>query len=634
MRPARFSLSFIHEHGAWRRLGPLAAWLLLVALVQFALSAKAQGAIQFTAQVDQPQVEVGEPIHFTLDLSSDGAQLSGEPSLPDLGGLTVRSGPTSSYNTTIINNAVQYAVTYNWVLAAPHEGKFTIGPASMTIDGQTYQSNPVSVMVARQPAQQGGDNSILSAQTEDASLNGQLKGRLFLRAVVSNKEPYVGEPVVITYSLYNLDSNRIPLVGQTREIFGDIEGALRQELFHAKSVDYQSTNFNGQSFQAATLYRIALIPNKTGKLDITGSYQLEGTLRVRRSPGPSGDPFFDNMDSFFGNGVRVTIPSPPIQLNVRPLPTDGQPRNFTGTVGDFTMRAGVDRTKATEDDLVTLKLALEGKGAIDMATPPTFPAMTDFEIVGQNPQVEKQNTPEGLGGRKTFEYVLRPKRAGQLQIPAIDYPIFNPAARKYVTLRSAPIALSISPGKAPSGGAPQATLEPRRESERHELNYIKPLHTIQNRRPERLMDSPLFWLVQALAFALLALAWQRNRNQAHMDPARMRRSGAWRGFQRRLTAIRQQMAGGAGVQETAGQVDQASRGYIADRFNLAPDGLTRPEIERLLLGRAVPRERVQRLCDLIDRCAALRYAPLGSTDGELASWIEEIAVLLKENVRE
>jgi hypothetical protein len=118
-----------------------------------------------------------------------------------------------------------------------------------------------------------------------------------------------------------------------------------------------------------------------------------------------------------------------------------------------------------------------------------------------------------------------------------------------------------------------------------------------------------------------------------MDQARMRREGAWRGFARRVRLIRQQSAQGLNPQVLASQVDHAARTCIADHFNLSADGLTRVEIERRLLDHAVPRERVQRLCDLLDQCAALSYAPIISTDGELGGWIDEIAASIKENLR-
>ena len=140
-------------------------------------------------------------------------------------------------------------------------------------------------------------------------------------------------------------------------------------------------------------------------------------------------------------------------------------------------------------------------------------------------------------------------------------------------------------------------------------------------------------MLQLAAAGLVLGAWKRHRRLANLDPARARRDTAWRRLDRRLQVIRQKQRADS-PQEIAGQMDQAARAFIADRFNLAADGLTRLDIERLLLDHAVPEARVQRLCDLIENCEALRYAPAGAVDGELDYWIGEIVVILKENLRE
>jgi len=113
---------------------------------------------------------------------------------------------------------------------------------------------------------------------------------------------------------------------------------------------------------------------------------------------------------------------------------------------------------------------------------------------------------------------------------------------------------------------------------------------------------------------------------------RARRDGAAGAMDRRLRAIHRSLGQGADPHQVAGQVEQMARAFIADRFNLSSEGLTRPDIERLLQESAMPRDKVDRVCDLIDQCAALSYAPVGSGADDLQTRTEQIAGILKEHL--
>jgi hypothetical protein len=45
----------------------------------------------------------------------------------------------------------------------------------------------------------------------------------------------------------------------------------------------------------------------------------------------------------------------------------------------------------------------------------------------------------------------------------------------------------------------------------------------------------------------------------------------------------------------------------------------------------MPGEKVRRFCDLLAECAAVRYAPVGLGQGNIAEWGQEMRMLLKES---
>ena len=114
--------------------------------------------IVFTASAREA-VSVGEQFRLIFSLNAQGAGFRA-PALKDF---SILSGPQQSQSTSMqmsngqITKSVEF--TYTYILQASREGTFTIPSASITVDGKSYQSNPVTVKVVTgnaPPPQQGG----------------------------------------------------------------------------------------------------------------------------------------------------------------------------------------------------------------------------------------------------------------------------------------------------------------------------------------------------------------------------------------------------------------------------------------------------------------------------------------------
>jgi hypothetical protein len=640
---------------AWRSwsLAPiLAAWLAGWALVLAGTPARAQG-IQFVLQSEKTRVTVGETFVVTLVLQGSAPAISGvEPASPDFGKLQVEAGPGSQTNTQIVNGQATYGRFIRWQLSAPEPGRYVIGPSEATIDGQSYRTQPLTI----EATSGGGDAAaslppslrgaqVASARSPDANANKALQGKLFLAQEASQADPYVGQPVIVHYKLYKVPSLNL---SNLNDAGADIQGAVTTELQHARSLDYQRVQLNGQDFDVAQMLAQAIVPTNSGELNLAG-YQLTGAILLPRSRQNStddpfgmlqgmmgGDPF--SMDPFFNRGLAFQIVTPRTRLNVRPLPDAGKPVGFAGTVGDYAIAASIDRKQAGMDDLLTLTVVLDGRGAIDMAAPPVVPGDA-FDVVGSSSKVAKRDNADGIGGSKTFEFVLRARRTGKLTLPPVAYAIFDPWKGSYRTLKTEPIALTIAPSNRPRvavatpaapGGDFRAPGAPA-GVDATQLHSLKPLTQLRSERATPLMTNPWLWAMQLGALGACLGAWARRRALTRRDPAKARRQGALRRLQKRLRVIGQHSGVGADARQMAADLESAARQCIADRFNLSAEGLTRQQIERLLGDAALPEDRVRRACDLLDQLAALRYAPQAATQDPRPSG-EELGRLLKEGL--
>ena len=156
--------------------------------------------------------------------------------------------------------------------------------------------------------------SIISAQTDDPDVNRQLDGRLFMRVIVSNKTPYVREPVIVTYLLYN---DNVALSGNLDEIEkpADTPGMMIDDppLFATNRLTFQPLQLGGKQYNVAQVLRVVLTPTKAGSQSC-GGFTAKLTIPVRRQGGndPFPNPFMD--DPFFGGGIKAILPSPQLEL--------------------------------------------------------------------------------------------------------------------------------------------------------------------------------------------------------------------------------------------------------------------------------------------------------------------------------
>lgn len=622
-----------NNHHVFHALGWTCFQALALFGVAFLTSSIADAEdVAFNAAVDQAEVQVGSTIQLTLSVKSNSGQVSANPSLPDFGGLKVAGGPSNSTQTTIINGAISTVSSVIYLLRAPQPGKFTIGPSRLEYNGKTHETQPITITVTMQPPpslpEDLKDEQILSARSNNSEVNKIIDGRLFLRTIVSNKNPYVSQPVIISYVLYwdrirfhNLQTPAEPLAASSGIV--DVQ-------FLAKNLQPKVESHGGRNFNTALLYQVALTPTQAGVIDING-YDARCELAIQRGDRDPNDPFSAFDDSFFGNPfnrnvVMIDIPAPPLKIDVRPLPTDDQPADFSGTVGNYTLKASTDRNRMKQDELLTLDLYLQGTGAIDLAGAPQIPPNPSFELVDKSNEFDKQKQ------QKHFQYMLRPRKFGRLEVPAIKYPIFNPDEEAYKILATEPISIQVTevPGMTVASAEPGEKII-RKETAVPELNFIEPIDSLRLERADPLFESPLVWLSIFGGAALFLVMWRRDWRKSRLDPATVRRNGAWREFEKRLRAIRSKAAAGEQAEAARG-FDAAVRNLIADYYNTSAEGLTFDEISELLARSNLSREQVSNLLERLNACSWASYAP-ASDPIDIAAWSAETRAMLREGLK-
>lgn len=149
--------------------------------------------------------------------------------------------------------------------------------------------------------------------------------------------------------------------------------------------------------------------------------------------------------------AAVPVQTTAAQLTVRPLPSP--PPGFSGAVGAFHLTSTVDRTMVRVGETLSWTVSLDGAGSWPAIRGlPARRLSRDFELIG-TPSVEEAG--ETLFARSLRETVkLTPRRAGDYVLGAVELVAFDPAAGRYVRLRSAPVPVHVQPGPGGEGAAP------------------------------------------------------------------------------------------------------------------------------------------------------------------------------------
>jgi len=398
--------------------------LFLVFLLQSLLLV---AQVSFTASVNKNKVGLNERFTLTFTLNDSGDRFTA----PNLSDFSVLSGPATSSSTTIINGKMSKENSYTYYLRAKKMGVFTIGPASITVDRKQYRSQIISVQVLQSSPK----------NTSAASPEEKAKKNVFLELELSNSEPYVGEQIIATYKLYFSQEIRSP------ELLEDpaFTGFWHEDFDLGENYPIHKGRRNGKAFQVATLKKMVLIPQRSGKLTID-PMDLEVPVAI-----PT------NQRDFFGRRqsriIRIICSSGNKTIQVKDLPSEGKPSNFSGAVGAFEFSTRLDRDSIQTNESATLSMRVSGTGNLRMIDLPKFNIPNDVEAYEPKFKEQVNLKKQGLTGYKRVEYLLIPRNRGTYKINSGNFSYFNPKTKKYLTVDKPSYTLTVHGESSGANGA-------------------------------------------------------------------------------------------------------------------------------------------------------------------------------------
>ena len=588
----------------------LTGLMAVVAAAQDVIKVEAPNVVAADEQFNVTFIIEGEnsPSDFTWSAGSD---------------FQVLWGPQSghSVSTRIINGQRSRSeqTTYTYVLMPKATGKFAVPTATAKVKGKEIKSVSKTIEVAAAGAASSGQQSQRQGQTAQRQQAGVSDEDIFLTLDLSRTNVVVGEPITATLKLYQ----RVNVAGFENVTFPDFNGFWSQEIEAPTNIEFAREVYDGQIYNSALLRKFILIPQQQGAVKISPA-DLVCLINVRVASAGNSifDGFFDDYRT-----IRKRVTSREITVNVSPLPA-GAPASFAGGVGTFEISARLSKDVLKTHEAGSLVVTVSGTGNVSLLEEPKVSFPPDMEVYDTKISDRIDNT--GLSGSKYYEFPFIPRSYGDFVIEPIKYSYYDVNAKKYVTLETPAIPLTVEKGNE----SETSGIVISGSSQKDVRTLGSDIRFISTKAPELVAKgsffvwSPGFRILTILLFVFASVLWVALRKIA------ARRADVVGTKNRKATKMalkRLQLAGTFLKQNlyTAfyEELHKALIGFISDKLNMPMAEQSKERMSESLISKGADKTLVDKFIGILDACEFARYAPDAGHEAMAAHYEEAVDII-------
>ncbi|MBE6237368.1 MAG: tetratricopeptide repeat protein [Bacteroidales bacterium] len=567
-------------------------------------------------------VEVGEQFNVTFIIEGEDkvTDFTWEPSSDFQLLWGPQKGQSSSVQIVNGNMTKSVQSTYSYILKANNVGKFTIPSAVAKVKKNEITSRPVSIEVvaARQNSSQGATSG-QQQQSRPRQQAGVQAGDIFLAMSLDRTNVVVGEPIIATLKIYQ----RVNIAGFEGVTFPTFNGFWSQELEAPTNIEFARETYEGQIYNAALLRKFVLIPQQAGQVTIDPA-ELICLVNIRVSSGGTSifDGFFDDYRT-----VRQKVASKPVRVNVSALPS-GAPASFGGGVGSFTISAKLSKDVVKTHEAASLIVTVSGRGNVSLLEAPKVSFPPDMEVY--DTKISDKVDKGGLSGSKTYEYPFIPRSYGDFVIEPVKYTYYDVNQKRYVTLQTQPINLTVEKGNETESGPVIVSGVTRKDVQNlgSDIRFINIKKSELTGKGTFFVGTASFWIITAVLVILAVLCWAIFRKMAarKADVAGTKNRKATKMAMKRLhlagTFLKQNL-----YTAFYEELHKALLGFVSDKLNMPVAELSRDRISESLAERGVAQGSIDTFIGILDACEFARYAPDAGNEAMTAHYNSAIETI-------
>ncbi|MDA7549931.1 BatD family protein [Flavobacteriaceae bacterium] len=547
-----------------------------------------QAQVYFVVKASKKTLGINERLRIDFEMNEDGDNFVP----PSFKGFNVVGGPNQSISNSWINGKRSYSKTYSYFLAPKSQGTFSINQATIEIDDQIYKTTPLKIIITEAVSKPKDGNSADYVASEN----------VHLIAEVSKSNPFLNEAITIVYKLYV--SNDVSITRSWQELdtpkFQDFWSQYIEEKGEQQIYE---TTYEGKPYRYVILRKAVLYPQKTGELTIE-PLTLDVPIDVQ-----------GNTRDIFGRRrmtrVNRTISAGKRIINVKPLPTEGRPNDFSGAVGNFNFSVSVNKTMLDANEALELKIRTKGIGNLKLFNLPSLTLPSSLEVYEPVRDNKVAINIKGMNGFISDTYTIIPQYKGSYPIRPISFSYFDVTSSKYKTIISDEIVVKVQNGPVPN----QLTEVNKSLSTENDLpltnnqfKYIKTSTKFISMNDLVFFKTFKFWCLLSIPFVFIPIIILiGNTRRKRLNDIEGRR---YRIATRLAKKYLSEAKNNIGKQELFyDSLERALHNYLKAKLAIVTSEFSKEKIIELLTDRKVEKNVVSDFEELLKSCEFARYTP-------------------------
>jgi hypothetical protein len=448
----------------------IGSFLVSFLLLSFAFA----NDVKVETNIDRDRVPLGELFVVRVIVQTEGSGNNvEEPQLPNLDGMQLmQRGKNVSVQSQLVSTpqGMDYKnirrEIFAYTFQAIRLGRLSLDAIEVVVNGKLYQTRPLLVEVLPESEFPAADPNDIEEQIlqEQEDIFEQLlrrhmipRGQVFPGPTQNNrsrtqKEPefrsmptnpneaffiqleadktsvYEGEQITATWYLVT----RGQMESLDRAKFPSLKGFWKEIIEENPQIQFYDEVINGVVYRKALMATHALFPIKSGKA-IIDEFTVKSRIRMPTTGFGLG----------FGRAYEFTKSSKRLEIQVKALPLDNRPKEFTGAVGKFDVNSRVEGSQNFYvNQPISVKVRFEGSGNAKIIELPLIAWSDGLELY--DTKSESRFFKDGKS-YKEFEILVIPRKEGALEVPEIQFAFFNPETEKYELKKTAAIPLDVKP---------------------------------------------------------------------------------------------------------------------------------------------------------------------------------------------
>src|SRR5688500_2335478 len=314
----------------------------------------------------------------------------------------------------------QAVVEHKYMVVAQRPGQVVIPPIEARVGPMVGRSEPTRLTIVNAPAVPVP--AVVSRSRLDP------RQGVSFHALVAPDTVYVGEQATYQVGVFLNDDVRYRLRRNPEFIPPELRSMLAYDLSAPRSFVSKRV-IDGRRYEVHVFQR-ALFPLTAGRYEIPPA-RLNYSLPLSAS--------------FFSREESHQLRSEAVPLVVVDPPLAGRPSEYSGAVGRLSLQAHVDSGIAKVGDPLVLTVRVTGDGNVSFFPRPELNVPWGQAVAAEE-RVALDSSAMVVRGSKEFDWVITPGRSGEVEVPPIRYPFFNPYTERYELAVTSPQRLSVAPG--------------------------------------------------------------------------------------------------------------------------------------------------------------------------------------------